>query len=415
MLERDIQSCQEKAKAALKASDAQIEHGLELHRNLFVCDCFAFSPSGVSRKEQEHVSQVIDEGASSEEVLEAREDAARVSAVRDASVRQGFKTILDSAGVDCLVTTVGLGPRMRRGLRNVARFTYLCDSMQAIIGKAVTADIVRKAHARGERCFVWSANSTPAMGPYEDGYDMLRWLETYYYMGIRMMHLTYNRRNWIGDGCTEPTDVGLSFFGREVVAKLNDLGIIVDTPHSGTQTTLDAARFSRAPVMASHTGCEAVHPHPRCKSDKEIKAIADTGGVIGIYILAGLLSDPLEASILKLLEHVVHAVKLVGPEHVMIGSDSTFHVPPPQGVETKQGPASRTKWWSLWGPDDLPGDPKKESSEGSLAWINWPYFTVGLVKLGYKDQDIEKIIGANFLRVMEDVHKAAGPRFREGV
>ena len=408
-----IESCRERARAALQATDAQVEHGLELHKQAFVCDAFAFTPRVPSRAGAEHVNRVIQEGGSSEEVIEASEDSGAVGVVGDAELRKAYAAILDAAGVDCLVTTVGVGPRMRRGLRNVARFTYLCDSLDGILGKAVTAEGIRRAHARGERCLVWSGNSTPAMGPYEDGYDMLRWLETYYLLGIRMMHLTYNRRNWIGDGCTEPTDAGLSDFGREVVAKLNELGVIVDTPHSGKQTTLDAARLSRAPIMASHTGCEAVFAHPRCKSDQEIRAIADTGGVVGIYLLAHMLGEPGQTTVQGLLAHVDHVVKLVGPDHVMIGSDSTFSMPPREDVTPLPGPASRGRWWSLWGPNDLKPDPSAESTQGSLAWTNWPYFTVGLVKLGYSDEDIEKIVGHNFLRVLAAVQSAAGPRFRQ--
>ncbi|MBT3378770.1 MAG: dipeptidase [Lentisphaerae bacterium] len=408
-----ISTCRQRAKAALGATPAQLEHGLELHRDSFVCDLFAFSPSAPSRGGIEHINEVIREGGRSDEVLEASEDAARVGPVCDPDTRQAFADVLETAGVDCLVSTVGLGPTMRRGLRNVARFTYLCDSMEGIIGKAASAEAVERMHARGERCFVWSANNPPCMGPFEDGYDLLRWLDTYYYLGIRMMHLTYNRRNWVGDGCTEPTDAGLSDFGHEIVARLNDRGVIVDTPHSGKQTTLDAIRASRAPVFASHTGCEGVFQHPRCKSDEELKAIADSGGVIGIYILPGLLGDPSHVSIRTLLEHIDYAVELVGPDHVMIGSDSTFSIPPPAGVEREAGPKARRNWWALWGPEDLKGDPNREGSEGSLSWINWPLFTAGLVTLGYSDDNIRKIIGGNFLRAMKGVQACAADRFRQ--
>ena len=408
-----IRTCHERARSALGATQAQVEHGLELHRNSFVCDLFAFSPRATNRYELEHVNQVISAGGRSDEIQEAAEDAARLGPVCDRQVRQAFATVLETTGIDCLVSTVGLGPTMRRGLRNVARFTYLCDSLAGIIGKASSAEAVERLHGRGERCFVWSANNPPCMGPFEDGYDLLRWLDTYYFLGIRMMHLTYNRRNWIGDGCTEPTDAGLSDFGHEVVARLNDRGVIVDTPHSGKQTTLDAVRASRAPVCASHTGCEGVFQHPRCKSDEELKAIADSGGFIGIYILPGLLGDPQQASILTLLAHIDYAVKLVGPDHVMIGSDSTFSIPDPEDVVRQPAPRARPNWWSLWGPNDLTGDPKREGSEGSLAWINWPFFTVGLVTLGYSDADIRKIIGGNFLRVFKAVQASAADRFRQ--
>lgn len=412
MLEQNIAEAHARAKAALRATDAQIERGLEIHRDAFVCDCFAFVPGTYSRKEAEHISQVIAEGAEAAEVQEATEDAQVTSAVHDAEAQKGLRTALDAAGVDCLVSTVGVGPRMRRGLRHVARFAYLSDNLPGVLRKAVTPQGVRDAHARGERSIVWSANSTPCLGPFEDGYDMLRWMETYYYLGMRMMHLTYNRRNWLGDGCTEPTDAGLSAFGQEVVARMNDMGIIVDTPHSGKQTTLDAAKFSRAPVMASHTGAATVHSKPRCKSDEELKAIADTDGLIGVFILPSLLGPPGEADINTLLAHIDYIVKLVGPDHVCIGSDGRTSMEFPEDVEMPPRPRSRMKWWARWNPGDTSGDPNGEGSKGSLAWANWPYFTAGLVKLGYGEESIRKILGGNFLRVFEAVRNAAAERFR---
>ena len=411
MLDERIRACHERARDTLGAAEAQIEHGLKLHRDLFICDLFSFTPRVTTALEIEHQNALIEAGADSEELGEASEDGKSVAVAHDPVARAQFLRMIEAAGLDCLVTTVGVGPRMRRGLRNVARFTYLCDNVPGL-RKAVTAGDIRAAHAAGERSLVASANSTPALGAYADGYDMLRWIETYHLLGIRMMHLTYNRRNWLGDGCTEPSDVGLSFFGREVVAKLNELGIIVDTPHSGRQTTLDAAKYSNAPMAASHTGCEAVHMHPRCKSDEEIKAIAETGGVMGVVLIPYFLDTPEKTSIHALLRHIDHAVRLVGPDHVMIGSDATMSAADPEGVERLPGPRGRKKWWSIWGPNDLPGDPKKEGTEGSLAWVNWPWFTVGLVTLGYSDDDIAKIVGGNFLRLLADVQRAASPRFR---
>jgi len=115
MVEERVRACREKAKAALGATVAQVEHGLELHRDSFVCDCFAFSPGLCSRTEIEHVNQVIDEGGSDVEVEEAREDTRTVSPVMVPELREAYRAILDAAGVDCLVSTVGVGPRMRRG------------------------------------------------------------------------------------------------------------------------------------------------------------------------------------------------------------------------------------------------------------------------------------------------------------
>jgi len=411
-LDERILSCRERAKALLNATDAQIEHGVELHRQSFVCDLFAFTPGIHGRAGVDRCNRVIEEGAGGEEAVEAHEDSKTIGAVIDAEARAACAAGLDVAGVDCLVSTVGVGPEMRRGLRNLARHACLSDHLEGVLRKQVTAAGVRRAWARGERSIVWSANSTPALGPYDNGYDMLRWLETYALFGVRMMHLTYNRRNWLGDGCSEETDAGLSAFGREVVARLNDLGVIVDTPHSGRQTTLDACRVSRAPVLSSHALCEGLHKNSRSKSDEEIKAIAGTGGVLGIVLLPSLLAGDGVATINTALDHLDYAIRLVGPDHVMIGSDHTFNLPPPAGVEFKPMPRERKKWWAMWRPGDLGGDPNEEASKGSLAWTNWPLFTAGLVVRGHSDEAIRKVIGANFLRVFEAAQSAAAPEWR---
>ena len=113
-------------------------------------------------------------------------------------------------------------------------------------------------------------------------------LKIFYQLGIRMMHLTYNRRNMIGDGCAEESNAGLSDFGRAVVKEMNRLGIIVDVAHSGEKTSLEAARLSDRPVVASHSGARALNDHFRCKSDELIKAICDTGGYIGVCCIRAL-------------------------------------------------------------------------------------------------------------------------------
>ena len=146
-----IRTCHERARSALGATSAQVEHGLELHRDSFVCDLFAFSPRATNRHELEHVNQVISAGGRSDEIQEAAEDAARLGPVCDRQVRQAFATVLETTGIDCLVSTVGLGPTMRRGLRNVARFTYLCDSLAGPIGKASSDEAVERLPGRGER------------------------------------------------------------------------------------------------------------------------------------------------------------------------------------------------------------------------------------------------------------------------
>ena len=214
------------------------------------------------------------------------------------------------------------------------------------------------------------------------------------------MHLTYNRRNMIGDGCAEPANGGLSALGRDLVAEMNRLGIIVDIPHSGVRTTLDAAEVSCKPVMASHTGARALHDHMRCKTDAELRAIADTGGLIGVYVLPSMLGP--DASLNTMLDHLDYIAGLVGVEHVAIGTDTSYAAEWPAGVSGYGTSRFSSSWWGGWNSVNHPlSGVSNEAIAGSLAWSNWPLFTVGLAMRGYSDSDIGKILSGNFLRVLK--------------
>ncbi|MBM3890634.1 MAG: dipeptidase, partial [Verrucomicrobia bacterium] len=239
----------------------------------------------------------------------------------------------------------------------------------------------------------------PIVGQLSDPDEELSWVETWYQLGVRLMHLTYNRRNFIGDGCAEPANGGLSELGRALIKKMNEVGIIVDTPHSGIQTTLDAAKASTKPMMASHTGAKAVFNHMRCKSDAELKAIAATDGLIGVYVLPNMLGP--NATLNTMLDHVDYIAKLVGANHVAIGTDTTYQQPWPKTLTGYPKARFSTQWWGNWNKENHPLPISDEASTGSLAWTNWPLYTVGLVMRGYSDTDIGKILGGNFMRVLD--------------
>ena len=149
-------------------------------------------------------------------------------------------------------------------------------------------------------------------------------------LGMRCLQLTYNFRNLVGDGCLERTNAGLSDFGVEVVARLNEIGVLIDLSHCGRQTTCDGIAFSQKPVAMTHTMCDAVRPgHPRAKTDQQIRACADKGGVTGMIALGYFIGpDPGgDTNIEHYAEHIEHAVKIAGIEHVGISTDF-----PPQGI-----------------------------------------------------------------------------------
>jgi membrane dipeptidase len=187
--------------------------------------------------------------------------------------------------------------------------------------KALVADDIREAKSRGAHAGFVSTQLYTGAPP------DLRMVEYAHAFGLRMLQLTYNTMNTIGAGCTERTDAGVSSYGKAIIELCDELGIVVDTGHCGRQTTLDACELSSNPVIASHTAAAAVHPHARGKSDDELKALADTGGVIGVVTVPMFLSGEPRSSISHMLDHLDHICELVGPEHAAIGTDWPMQLP----------------------------------------------------------------------------------------
>lgn len=142
-------------------------------------------------------------------------------------------------------------------------------------------------------------------------------------LGVRIVQLTYNVRNLVGDGCLEPGNAGLSAFGRAVVSRMNTLGMLVDVSHCGRRTTDDATTHSTAPIAATHTSCAALADVPRAKTDEQLRRIADRGGVIGIYMMPFLRSTG-QPNGDDFIRHLEHAVNVAGEDHVGVGSDNSI-------------------------------------------------------------------------------------------
>jgi membrane dipeptidase len=218
------------------------------------------------------------------------------------------------------------------------------------------------------------------------------------------MQLTYSRRNLVGDGCNEPTNVGLSLFGRELVQEMNRCGILVDLSHAGTLTALEAIEVSTQPVIISHASVHKLHPNPRNISDELIDAVADSGGVIGLTTFAKLNWDgdpshpPAFEEYLKAVDYVVQRV---GIEHVGIGTDSeATEGAYPQSVrnEIARSFSSRSNPYT-----DAFGTDAPDQVAGLRGLRDFPLITEALLQRGYQSEDVAKVLGGNFLRVYEAV------------
>jgi membrane dipeptidase len=230
----------------------------------------------------------------------------------------------------------------------------------------------------------------------------LKNLDLFYDLGLRQIQLTFNWRNWVGDGCTERTQAGLSYFGVDMVQRMNELGMIVDVGHTGYQSTLDAVEVSSKPIVFSHTNCKALCDHPRNKTDNQIRALARKGGVIGLSCFNWFVSDKPRSTLDDLLDHFDHVARLVGPQSIGIGSDFS--------VAGWAGREPDAEWEAH---KNIYGEREWKMLKGRfppyIDELNNPrrYRTIaeGLLKRGWKLDDIAGVLGGNFVRVYREVLK----------
>ncbi len=390
-----IASLRQAALKILQPTSAELEKGLRLHAESVVFDSYGFSPRAAV--DGDALAKLVNSGASSIELDDVREDMMMTRVATDPVQQQEYRDAWRASGVTCIFQNAGEeGQDPMRLLKRLARFTYVTDVMRGFVSKAASPQDVLTAKQEGRHCLYMTGNGVPLTQQWVSVPDELRYVRIFFQLGIRMMHLTYQRRNMIGDGCGEKTDAGLSDFGEAAIVEMNRVGVIPDCAHSGWQTSLEAARVSTKPVVASHSVCGAIYPHIRSKPDEVIKAIADSGGYIGICCIPRFLRGDGDISVL--LNHVDHVIRKFGPDHVAIGTDVAYQ-PQDAGRERAKVPSRgkrRTEFRSLWPADDYQ---TSQQANDSLAWTNWPLFTVGLVQRGHSDDVIRKVIGGNVMRV----------------
>lgn len=401
-----MQKARDAAMAVLQPSAKDLQHGLELHADALVFDAYGFSPRCAI--DGEALKAAVMAGASDVELDDMREDMSMTRCVTSEAERAEYLEGWRASGVTCIFQNAGQECQdPMRLLKRLAHFTYTTDHLRELVAKAVTPGDVEEAKAAGKHCLYFTGNGVPLTQDWLSIPDELRYLKIFHHLGIRMMHLTYQRRNMIGDGCAETSNAGLSDFGRAVIAEMNRVGVIPDCAHSGWQTSLEAAKVSSKPVVASHSTAAALHPHIRSKPDEVIRAIADTGGYIGICCISRFLRG--KGDLNAFLDHIDHVAKKFGVDHVAIGTDIAY-TSRNSAEENKKAAIGglrrkREDFRSLWPKDDFVAT---EQADLSIAWTNWPLYTVGLVQRGYSDDDIRKILGGNVMRVLRATEGGSG-------
>lgn len=396
-----IRQARRVALEILKPSANDLAHGLELHAASVVFESYGFAPRAAI--DGAAFAKAIDAGASDEELVDLREEMSMTRGATDPVERRELFEAFRAAGVTGIFQNTGEeGNDPLRLLKRLSRFTYTTDLLGNQLAKAIRPEDVHAAKKAGTHCLAFTTNGVPLTQRWVNTRDELRVVRLFHHLGVRMMHLTYNRRNPLGDGAGEPNDGGLSDFGRLAIAELNRLGVIVDVAHSGWRTSLEAAKASKRPMVASHTTCAGLYKHFRGKPDEVARAICATGGLIGICCIPRFLGG--SGDITAFLDHIDYAVKHFGSDHVAIGPDISY-VSRNEAAERAKlprrndGRSSGPGWEHLWPVDTFKQTPRAIQS---LAWTNWPLFTVGMVQRGHSDESIRKVLGANALRVWGD-------------
>jgi membrane dipeptidase len=231
-------------------------------------------------------------------------------------------------------------------------------------------------------------------------------VKAFYELGLRCAQLTYNTQNLIGSGSTERVDGGISDYGIQIIKAMNEVGMLVDVSHSGDRTTLDAIELSPKPIAITHSNCRALNNHPRLKTDEAITKLAAKGGVMGISGVRMFVKDKEPTTVEDIVDHIDHVVKLVGIEHVGIGTDADLmgydHMPPDQYKQLKSSYKSSYAFRDKIDTDGF-NHPRKIYD-----------LTAALVRRRYSDSNIQAVLGGNFRRLLGstwiDIKKKPGDK-----
>ncbi|MBN6185423.1 membrane dipeptidase [Aneurinibacillus sp. BA2021] len=270
----------------------------------------------------------------------------------------------------------------------------LCDiAKQHTVCIASSVSDILAAKQEGRVALIPSLEAAGILENEVDRVDVL------YGLGIRCMGITYNEANTLGSGLAEATDGGLTMFGRRVVRRMNQLGMVIDISHCGDKTSMDVLACSEQPVLLTHAGARALWHTPRMKPDHVLQACAEQGGVIGICAAPNTTRTRYHAdhSMEAVMAHMEYIIDLVGVDHVGLGPDTFYgdHVALQQTFDEALSLSASHSGERFEESAYVAG--LENPTEAVRNMVRW------MVKQGYKEEDIRKIAGGNVLRVLEAI------------
>ena len=305
-----------------------------------------------------------------------------------------------ASGTAAVNTTIGYvaGPRepFESSVADISRWNRLIRNHPDALLKVWTAGDIERAAREGKVGIIQGFQNAAMMG------DDAGRVGTFAGLGVKIIQLTYNVANQLGHGSMVPENGGLTDFGRDVVAELNATDTLVDLSHSGEQTCLDAIEASAAPIAITHTGCRAVTDLPRNKTDRELRLVAEGGGIVGIYFMPFLAADGMAVAD-DVVRHIEHAVQVCGEEHVGIGTDggTTEYDDLDAAYEAARRDVEQRQAAGISAAGERAGvvpfipDLQGPDQFRKLADM--------LLARGHTSARVERILGLNALRLMRDV------------
>lgn len=291
-------------------------------------------------------------------------------------------------GVTAANCTCSIWEDFRDTMRNIARWkTWFRDHSDLLTQVYSTADITR-AKREGKTGIVLGFQNISAFE------DQVGYVQLFKELGVGIAQLAYNTQNQVGSGCYESRDSGLSDFGREIVAEMNRVGMLCDLSHVGAVTSRDTILASTKPVCYSHCLPSGLKAHPRNKSDEELRFIADKGGFIGVTMFPPFLAKGVKSTVDDYIAAIDYVINLAGEDNVGIGTDFTQGQPAEffEWITHDKGNARElTRFGEIINP------------QGIRTIGEFPNITAAMVRAGWPEPRIRKIMGENWVRVLTEV------------
>jgi membrane dipeptidase len=294
---------------------------------------------------------------------------------------------MQRGGLTAANCTVSVWEGFQNTVNNIVEMNGLIEQNADLLLKVRTTDDIRRAKAEGKTGVIMGFQNAHA---YE---DQIGYVQVFKDLGVGIVQMCYNTQNLIGTGCYE-RDGGLSGFGREIVAEMNRVGVMCDLSHVGAKTSEEVILESKKPVCYSHCLPAGLKEHPRNKSDDELKFIADHGGFVGVTMFAPFLKNGINSTIEDYVEAIRYVFNIVGEDQIGIGTDFTQGHGQPffEWLTHDKGYARRlTQFGKIVNP------------EGIRTLGEFPNLTDALLRDGFSETQVRKIMGENWVRVLSDV------------